>query len=115
MTVENPSTQARTDTLSVTFEGSQSNHEVTVAGGETAEIELEVTFEQVGRGPVEVDGVPAGQLTVESTDRELTATPVPVGQDGFEQDGFGGATALLAVLFLALYVRLAGRSGGSGG
>lgn len=113
VTVENPSTRARTDTLTVTFEGSRSNHEVTVAGGETAEIELEVTFDQVGRGQVTVNGVAAGELIVESADGEETATPAPVGQDGFEQDGFGGLTALLAVLLATLYARLAGRSGDS--
>ena len=113
VTVENPSSQARADTLTVTFEGSRSNHEVVVGGGETVEIELEVTFDRGGRGPVTVNGVEAGELIVESADREDTATPAPVGQDGFEQDGFGGLTALLAVLLLTLYVRLAGRSGDS--
>lgn len=113
VTVENPSSRARADTLTVTFEGSRSNHEVIVGGGETVEIELEVTFDRVGRGPVTVDGVEAGELIVESADGEDTATPAPVGRDGFEQDGFGGLTALLAVLFVALYVRLAGRSGDS--
>ncbi|MFT4884633.1 MAG: hypothetical protein ACI8U4_002149 [Natronomonas sp.] len=73
---------------------------VTVGAEETVELELDVTFEEPNDGVVEVNGVPAGELTVGSGDgEEETAPPT----EPANQAGFGAFVALFAILLGTLW------------
>ncbi|MEF8808683.1 hypothetical protein [Natronomonas sp.] len=88
-------------TLRVTHaDADVSTHVVTVGPAETAELELDVTFEEPNEGVVEVNGHPAGELTVDSGDgEEGAASPI----EPADQTGFGTLVALFAVFVGALW------------
>lgn len=89
-------------TLRVTHaNNSVSTHFVRVGAEETVDLKLDVSFEEPNDGVVAVNGVPAGELTVDGGDGEAeTATPT----EPVDQPGFGALVALLALLAVTLWV-----------
>ncbi|WP_336134754.1 PGF-CTERM sorting domain-containing protein [Natronomonas amylolytica] len=99
MRITNPDARSET-TLRVTHaDANVSTHAVTLGTEEPAELELDVTFEEPNEGVVEVNGHPAGELTVDSGDGEEGAPPT----EPADQPGFGALVALFAVLVGTLW------------
>jgi outer membrane biosynthesis protein TonB len=102
--VTNPGAQS-TVTLRVTHaNNSVSTHFVRVGAEETVNLKLDVSFEEPNDGVVAVNGVPAGELTVDGgdggDDEAETATPT----EPVDQPGFGALVTLLALIAGTLWV-----------
>jgi hypothetical protein len=79
-----------------------STHVVTVAAGETADIDVRVVFGSPRTGVVEVAGVSAGELTVAPAYEPSPTDPVVTDADG----GGSGAGLLVVALLVGLWRRL---------
>ena len=102
--VTNPGAQS-TVTLRVTHaNNSVSTHFVRVGAEETVNLKLDVSFEEPNDGVVAVNGLPAGELTVDGgdggDDEAETATPT----EPVDQPGFGALVTLLALIAGTLWV-----------
>lgn len=72
-----------------------------VGAEETVDLKVDVRFEEPNDGVVAVNGVPAGELTVDGGDGEAGTAP---STEPAEQAGFGALVALLALLAGTLWV-----------
>jgi hypothetical protein len=102
VTVYNPRERSELN-LRVTHDGAYvSMHTVEVESGETATLELSVTFTKAAVGTVGVNGFSAGNLTVAEPDDQGPVLPA----EPEAQSGFAVLAALVAGLLGTLWARL---------